>query len=361
MPAVRAEGAFPDAVTSMASGQRLAVGAVVAHALKLRSGMAATAASAAAGGTAGAAVARNAPKPPQPAGAAGIRTSQGASLLADIVSRGSQLGSMAAAAGPLMPYALVEQGAGLRHEIVEQQHVAGVGHFEAYADGRVKVTVRAGLLPALCAWDGSLGSTKRAAACVKPSPYQHQAAQGDVLLDAIAWCIGGIGCMVASPGHIWDSKSPSLPLKVSSAWLLPQAKFVDRTILHMDAQHASCSLLLPDGRKAQVAVSAPVGVEGYVRAAVEFAAWGFRTPAERGQLLRMQALVQVGPLTRGVFPVLCLVAFRMHVAPAFNWALWILSKLTCVYCVCPSSRLLSWEVYTAVAYVSCVCCMGWIP
>lgn len=61
----------------------------------------------------------------------------------------------------------------------------------------------------------------------------------------------------------------------------------------MDAQRANCSLLLPDGRRARVAVAAPVGVEPYVRAAVEFAAWGFRTPAERTQLLRMQSRIQV--------------------------------------------------------------------
>lgn len=72
--------------------------------------------------------------------------------------------------------------------------------------------------------------------------------------------------------------------------------FPDRTLLNMDSSHAVCQLLLPDGTRAEVAVTNPVGVEGYVQAAVEFAAWAFKSPAERAEELRTQAMIEV---TRG--------------------------------------------------------------
>ena len=77
-----------------------------------------------------------------------------------------------------------------------------------------------------------------------------------------------------------------------------RALFDDRTILYLEADHASARLTLPDGTRAAASAANPVGVEGYVSAALQFATWAFRTPAERGALLRAQALVQVGARAR---------------------------------------------------------------
>lgn len=69
--------------------------------------------------------------------------------------------------------------------------------------------------------------------------------------------------------------------------------FGDRTILQLSADHAHAKAILPDGGAAVVSVSNPVGIEGYVRVALDFCAWAFKTPAERSDALRMQARVQV--------------------------------------------------------------------
>lgn len=78
-----------------------------------------------------------------------------------------------------------------------------------------------------------------------------------------------------------------------------RALFEDRTILYMAPDHGGCRLTLPDGKRAAVSVSNPVGVEEYVSAARQFAAWAFRTPQERAALLRAQAAVQVRVAERG--------------------------------------------------------------
>lgn len=70
--------------------------------------------------------------------------------------------------------------------------------------------------------------------------------------------------------------------------------FLDRTLLEMDGARDSCRLILPDGSRAVVAAHTPVGAELYVRAALEFAEWAFRTPAERSEILRAQAQIRVG-------------------------------------------------------------------
>lgn len=57
--------------------------------------------------------------------------------------------------------------------------------------------------------------------------------------------------------------------------------FEDRTLLEMDARRDMCRLILPDGSRASVRVACPVGVEGYVRAALEFGVWAARSPAQR--------------------------------------------------------------------------------
>ncbi|GFR40516.1 hypothetical protein Agub_g1085, partial [Astrephomene gubernaculifera] len=67
--------------------------------------------------------------------------------------------------------------------------------------------------------------------------------------------------------------------------------FEDRTILHMSASHSHAKVVLPDGRGVVVAVANPVGVEPYVAAAVDFASWAFKTPAERSEEMRLQARV----------------------------------------------------------------------
>lgn len=128
-----AEGAFPDVVTSMASGQRLEVGAVVANALKLRSTMAAAAATAAVGTS-------SSGESQRPLTIAGAAAAPGAaSVLASGAGRGSALSRTSTAAAQPPALDPLEAAASLSHELVEEQQVARLGHFQAFADGRVKV------------------------------------------------------------------------------------------------------------------------------------------------------------------------------------------------------------------------------
>lgn len=69
--------------------------------------------------------------------------------------------------------------------------------------------------------------------------------------------------------------------------------FDDRAILHLSASHTHAKVVLPDGGPPRVvAVANPVGVERYVTSALEFAAWAFKSPAERAEELRAQARVR---------------------------------------------------------------------
>ncbi|KAI8464254.1 MAG: hypothetical protein J3K34DRAFT_526346 [Monoraphidium minutum] len=192
---VYAAGALPESVTSMATGRRLAVGAVAARALK--AAMAAAAQRARALTAAGGATA------PSAAPAPAWRRRPG------VAAAPSDLPDLGPEAPPIS------------NEILEDQRVEGVGSFRAYADGRVRVL------------------------------------------------------------------------------------FEDRTILNLGPDHAQIRLVLPDGSAAAVSAANPVGAEGYARTAAEFAAWAFRTPAERGAALRAQALVQAELRTTARMAAIC--------------------------------------------------------
>ena len=56
--------------------------------------------------------------------------------------------------------------------------------------------------------------------------------------------------------------------------------------------HDAHQVVLPDGASLVVATSQPVGVEGYVQAALAFAAWAFKPPAQRMVESSMQARAQ---------------------------------------------------------------------
>ncbi len=82
--------------------------------------------------------------------------------------------------------------------------------------------------------------------------------------------------------------------------------FDDRAILHLSASHTHAKVVLPDGGPPRVvAVANPVGVERYVAAALEFAAWAFKSPAERAEELRAQARVRAELLSCQRMAQLC--------------------------------------------------------
>jgi hypothetical protein len=56
----------------------------------------------------------------------------------------------------------------------------------------------------------------------------------------------------------------------------------------MSAMHSHCKVFAPDGKSVVVSTGNPVGVEGYVRGAIDFANWAFKTPAQRSDEIRMQ-------------------------------------------------------------------------
>ncbi|GBF96370.1 hypothetical protein Rsub_09169 [Raphidocelis subcapitata] len=251
-PRTYAAGGLPDKVFSAATGRRLAVGAVAAHALKLRAAMAAACQRADAARRAAAASVADAPaapaRPPPGedprlararAAASGALSARAAAAAAAGVRPGLSSGALAAgvSGGPLArprheaaphpcdlappPRQLPPPEISISNEILEQQVVPGVGRLTAYEDGRVR------------------------------------------------------------------------------------ALFEDRTILSLDARRAEARLTLPDGRAAVVAAANPVGVEGYVSAALQFAAWAFRTPAERDALLRARARVEAELDTTARMAAIC--------------------------------------------------------
>ena len=70
------------------------------------------------------------------------------------------------------------------------------------------------------------------------------------------------------------------------------AKFIDRTMAHLDRWHRRCRLVLPDGSAVEVRPEAPVGVEKYMAFVADFAVWAFRSPGERAAALEAQAAVE---------------------------------------------------------------------
>lgn len=75
---------------------------------------------------------------------------------------------------------------------------------------------------------------------------------------------------------------------------------------------AFAQVVLPDGEVALVAVSMPVGVEGYVDATLCFLDWALTPAAMREQEAQAQAYVQV--IEPGIEDVLCLLC-----APCCAW------------------------------------------
>jgi len=84
-----------------------------------------------------------------------------------------------------------------------------------------------------------------------------------------------------------------------------RAVFADRAILHLDSTHGTARITLPDGSRAEVATANPVGVEGYVAAAVQFAQWALKTPAQRDAALRAQGRVEAELATTARMAALC--------------------------------------------------------
>ena len=67
-----------------------------------------------------------------------------------------------------------------------------------------------------------------------------------------------------------------------------RVSFRDRTLLELDGERNTADVIFPDGTRTTVRVAAPIGAEGYVRDALEFADWAFKTPEERSQATRAQ-------------------------------------------------------------------------
>eukprot|EP00775_Hariotina_reticulata_P002741 gene2740-3036_t len=90
-----------------------------------------------------------------------------------------------------------------------------------------------------------------------------------------------------------EQEVPGLGRFVATADGRVKVLFDDRTILNLSVDGSSCRLLLRDGTQREVLSNCPVGVEQYVQAALEFAAWAHTSPEQRAAGLRMQSLLDV--------------------------------------------------------------------
>ncbi|KAG1681112.1 hypothetical protein FOA52_015554 [Chlamydomonas sp. UWO 241] len=79
-----------------------------------------------------------------------------------------------------------------------------------------------------------------------------------------------------------------------------RARFLDRTILHMNGARSHAKLILPDGSSTLVSTSTPIGVEAYLRDALAYAAWAFASPEDVAHRASVQARVasELSSMTR---------------------------------------------------------------
>lgn len=70
-----------------------------------------------------------------------------------------------------------------------------------------------------------------------------------------------------------------------------RVQFRDRTLLELDAARETADVILPDGSRQVVRCAAPVGCGRYVADALQFAAWAFKSPDERAEVMRAQRRV----------------------------------------------------------------------